>query len=273
MLLEPVLHDRLLRRLHLVEPPDRPVVRRLLQQLRALRRLARDREHRVAERVERLLRLGLGRLDHQRLGDDQREVDRRRVEAVVHQPLGDVERGDAVLALQVARREHELVHAEPVERQVVRVLEPREHVVRVQHGHLRHLAEPRPVHADERVRADEDAERAGEAAHLADRLRPVEVEAERLAVPRTTAGTGRYGSRMSRTAIGPPPGPPPPCGCENVLCRLMWTMSKPMSPGPRDPADGVQVRAVVVHERAGAVEDLARSPRCSRRRARAWTDS
>ena len=32
-------------------------------------------------------------------------------------------------------------------------------------------------------------------------------------------------------------------------------MSKPMSPGPRDPADGVEVRAVVVQERAGLVED------------------
>ena len=212
------------------------MVRRLLQQLRLLGRLARDREHRVAERVERLLRLGLGRLDHQRLGDDQREVDRRRVEAVVHEPLRDVERGAAVLALQRARREDELVHAEPVERQVVRVLQPREDVVRVEHGRLGHLAQPRPPHPQERVRADEDAERAGEAAHLADRLRPVEVEAEASVAPRrTTAGTGRNGSSMSRTAIGPPPGPPPPCGCENVLWRLMWTMSKPMSPGREIP--------------------------------------
>ena len=35
----------------------------------------------------------------------------------------------------------------------------------------------------------------------------------------------------SETAIGPDPGPPPPWGCEKVLCRLKWTMSKPMSPG------------------------------------------
>ena len=35
----------------------------------------------------------------------------------------------------------------------------------------------------------------------------------------------------SETAIGPAPGPPPPCGWENDLCRLTWTMSKPMSPG------------------------------------------
>ena len=145
VLLEEVADDRLLRRLDLVGPADGPRRRRRLDHLGLLRRLARDREHRVGERVERLLRLGLRRLDHQRLRDDEREVDRRRVEAVVHQPLGDVERRDAVLALQRARREHELVHAEPVERQVVRVLQPREQVVRVQHGDLRHLAEPRAV--------------------------------------------------------------------------------------------------------------------------------
>ena len=72
-------------------------------------------------------------------GTIEREVDRRRVEAVVHQPLRDVERGAVVLPLQRPRREDELVHAEAVERQVVRVLEPREHVVRVEHGHLGHL--------------------------------------------------------------------------------------------------------------------------------------
>ena len=73
-----------------------------------------------------------------------------------------------------------------------------------------------------------------EAAHLADRLRPVVVVAEPLAV----ADDRRHRQerlQASRTAIGPPPGPPPPCGCENVLCRLKWTMSKPMSPGREIP--------------------------------------
>ena len=39
----------------------------------------------------------------------------------------------------------------------------------------------------------------------------------------------------SDTAIGPAPGPPPPWGWVNVLCRLKWTMSKPMSPGREMP--------------------------------------
>ena len=137
---------------------------------------ARDRQHRLAELVERLHRLGLGRLDHQRLGHDQREVDGRRVEVVVHQPLGDVQRRHAVLALQVARREHELVHAVAVVGQLVGVAQPRQQVVGVEHRRLRHLPEPRPPHADERVRPHEHAERPAEAAHAADRLRPVVVE-------------------------------------------------------------------------------------------------
>ena len=31
------------------------------------------------------------------------------------------------------------------------------------------------------------------------------------------------------------PGPPPPCGMQNVLCRLMWQTSAPMSPGRQRP--------------------------------------
>ena len=50
--------------------------------------LRADRDHRVDEAVELGLRFALGRLDHQRAGD--REAHRRRVEAVVHQPLRDV---------------------------------------------------------------------------------------------------------------------------------------------------------------------------------------
>ena len=53
-------------------------------------RLREDLGDRLGERVERLARLGLGRLDQQRLVDEQREVDRRRVEAVVEQALGEV---------------------------------------------------------------------------------------------------------------------------------------------------------------------------------------
>ena len=60
----------------------------------------------------------------------------------------------------------------------------------------------------------------------------------------------------SETAIGPAPGPPPPCGCVNVLCRLKWTMSKPMSPGRVRAHHRVEVGAVVVERRADVVDDV-----------------
>ena len=33
---------------------------------------------------------------------------------------------------------------------------------------------------------------------------------------------GRNGARCARTPIGPTPGPPPPCGMQNVWCKFMW---------------------------------------------------
>ena len=79
-----------------------------------LRRLGQDLADDVGERVERLARLGLGRLDQQRLVDEQREVDRRRVIAEVQHPLGEVERADPERLLHRPAREHELVHARAV---------------------------------------------------------------------------------------------------------------------------------------------------------------
>ena len=58
----------------------------------------------VGERVERLLGLGLGRLDHQRLVDQQREVHGARVKAEVQQALGQVERLQFPARASSARR-------------------------------------------------------------------------------------------------------------------------------------------------------------------------
>src|SRR6478609_267996 len=46
---------------------------------------------------------------------------------------------------------------------------------------------------------------------------------------------GRYGARCFATAIGPMPGPPPPCGMQNVLWRFKWQTSAPTSPGRASP--------------------------------------
>ena len=82
-------------RLDLVEAADRGRVGRLLGDLGVVLGLGEDLLDRVGEGVEALLGLGLGRLDHQRLVDQQREVDGRRVEAEVEQALGEVEGGEA----------------------------------------------------------------------------------------------------------------------------------------------------------------------------------
>ena len=54
-----------------------------------------------------------GRLDQHRAVDDQREIHRHRVIALVDQRLGDVERGDAGV-LQEAVVEQRFVHARAV---------------------------------------------------------------------------------------------------------------------------------------------------------------
>ena len=65
--------------------------------------LAADGDERVAEAIELVLRLTLGRLDHHRAGN--REGHRRGVEAVVHQPLRHVllvDRRTRAVLLEVA---------------------------------------------------------------------------------------------------------------------------------------------------------------------------
>ena len=71
---------------------------------------------------------------------------------------------------------------------------------------------------------------------------------------------GRNGARWARTATGPTPGPPPPWGMQNVLCRLRWLTSAPKRPGRATPDEGVEVGAVDVDLAAGVVDggaDLA----------------
>src|SRR5690348_3342660 len=114
--LQRLTNHRALRRARLVEPADRRLVRRVAGDLRILGAFAQDLGDGFRERVERLLGLGLGRLDQQRLVDDQREVDRRRVEREVEQALGEIERAQAELLLHRRAREDELVHAQAVVR-------------------------------------------------------------------------------------------------------------------------------------------------------------
>ncbi len=51
----------------------------------------------------------------------------------------------------------------------------------------------------------------------------------------TTGCPGRNGARCFAVQMGPMPGPPPPCGMQNVLCRFRWQTSGPKSPGRQRP--------------------------------------
>ena len=52
---------------------------------------------------------------------------------------------------------------------------------------------------------------------------------------------GRNGARWARTPTGPTPGPPPPWGMQNVLCRLRWLTSAPNWPGWARPTSALRL--------------------------------
>src|SRR3954452_22309701 len=265
--LERLADDGALAAPRLVEPADRRRVRRVAGDLRVLGALAQDVGDRVGERVERLLRLRLGRLDEQRLVDEQREVDRRRVEAVVEQALGEIERLQAEVLLHRRAREHELVHSDAVVggREVIGhalLLEPREQVVRVQHRRLRRLLEAVAAERqDVRIAAHEDAVVALEAAQAPDRLRPVVVEVEARAVAVAVLAADDLRAHQvgldavrdrdrarARTAAAVRL-------CEGLVQVVVDDVEAHVARA-RTPHDGVEVRAVVVERRADLVDDL-----------------
>jgi hypothetical protein len=195
--------------------------------------LGSDRDHRVAEAVEFAQALALGRLDHQRAGD--RKAHRRGVEAVVHQPLGDVVDGDAGRLGDRPRRSR--MHSWATRPRSPRV----EH--RVVLEALRRRSWPRgspprgpvqPVaahHLDVHPRDRQDARRPER--RRRHRARP----AGRLGAPGARAGTAP-GAHRHRSG---PPGPPPPWGMQNVLCRLRWLTSAPKRPGRAWPTSALRL--------------------------------
>ena len=48
---------------------------------------------------------------------------------------------------------------------------------------------------------------------------------------------GKYAAKCSRTATGPTPGPPPPCGIAKVLCKFKCETSAPNLPGFAKPTN------------------------------------
>src|SRR5436190_10497076 len=116
-------------------------MRRGVHHLRVIARLLGYLYHGRDEAVQRLLGLRLGRLDHQRLVHNEREVHRGRVIALVNQALGDVQRLDARLVLDVLAGQHHLVHTHAVVGQPVRVFELCAYVVSVDDSVLAHVTQ------------------------------------------------------------------------------------------------------------------------------------
>ena len=97
-------------------------VRSFLDNLGSLAGLAGYVAHHGNELVERLDALGLCRLYHERLMEEQREIDGRRVEAMVKQTFGHIECGDAS-RLVVKTVKHKFMFAHAVDGQEIEVAE------------------------------------------------------------------------------------------------------------------------------------------------------
>src|SRR5262249_46958180 len=148
--------DRLPGGLDLIRPAQAERVGSVMQKVRVL--LA-DLQERLGEGVERLLAFRLRRLDHERLCQDEREIYRRRVVAVVKQALGDVHGADALLALQKSRRRNELVHAALAVGHLVSVLDVAQQIVGVEDRVLADGTQSlRPQRANVAVAAEQNAD-------------------------------------------------------------------------------------------------------------------
>ena len=198
------------------------------------------------------------------------EVDGGRVEALLEQPFGHVERPQPRAACEGRDENHELVHPGAVERDVVGARQP------VGGASWRSARRPRPPAAGRRPRWPRCRRRPGPGparCRANECIRPMERAGVVPPVGPVVHSAHRHAVRQERDqALGyrhrTGPGPPPPWGVAKVLCRFMWTMSKPMSTGPGHPEDGVEVGAVVVEEAADLVDGGAISTMSSSKRPR-----
>ena len=157
-----------------------------------------DRDHGVDEAVQLGLAFRFGRLDHQRAG--HREAHGGRVEAVVHQALGDVLGADAAGFLERTHIQDALVRhaavAARVQHRIV-VAQAGGDVVRIQDRDFGGAAQTVGTHQrDVHERDRQDAGRTEGAAETGPTL------ASPGSLPCSLTTPGRYGARCARTATG-----------------------------------------------------------------------
>ncbi len=151
-------------------------MRRALHIFGLLARLALDVNHGVGERIEHLAAFGFGGLDQQAFGHDERKVGRRRVKAMIEQPLGKIHRVDVKLARLALQGNDEFVAraALRIGRLEARLLQAREQIVGVQGcvvADLAHAGAPEHAHVD--VGTQQHSRIAHERRQPPDRLRQV----------------------------------------------------------------------------------------------------
>ena len=110
------------------------------------------------------------------------------------------------------------------------------HGHRAQHAHGKQIMQDAHLHRDEaNVSCKTKA-----SANCSDRP-SLALHPSRLGLPARGFIVGR-----ALTPMGPMPGPPPPCGMQNVLCRFRWHTSAPMRPGDVRPTCTAPVGQTIV---------------------------
>ena len=223
-----------------------------------------DPDHRLDEPVQLRQVLALGRLHHQRAR--HRERHRRRVEAVVDQPLGHVVDGHPGRLRDRPQIEDALVGAPPPRPLLRRRRAP---------GSARAAGPPRssppappsPWPAAARPTPSAAGTPTGSAGCPPTRAAPP-TPAPTAARRRASGSPGRNGARCARTATGPTPGRHRRAGCRRSCAGSGATRRRRTCPGLAKPEQRVEVRTVHVDLAAGLVHlraELARSRSRTRR--------
>ena len=111
----------------------RSCVRSCLERIRICNRLGSNVFHDFDETIQCFFRLCLGRLDHDRLMEEKREIDRWSMESIVQKPLCDIEGGNAGRLVKKTV-ENELMLAYSRNRKLEAVLERLLDIIRTQNS-------------------------------------------------------------------------------------------------------------------------------------------
>ncbi len=139
-----------------------------MEQIRLGLGFFRDLDQCIGETIQRVFVFGFGRFDHQGFVDDEREVVCGRVEVVIHQAFGDIQRAD-ITAFKLTFG-NEFMHADAVKWNIVCAAQAGLQIICVEHCILRNIFQTiGSVHGDVGIGADKSAaEVTVEGFHAAD---------------------------------------------------------------------------------------------------------